>query len=198
MDNAGCQLESAPVWTTESPNNNDCLLERQPASWRGPRGLNWYHHEEDPASRSRYILALFRRNPVSDGQKERINYEGYRIHWENGDPASLGLERFCQLGCRLLGLGRKMRDKNEQLVELGVHPVDSLESPITPVEKGTRCRRFYLERQSALGRLYFFNGSETEIVFDLERDDPRVLEWLGLPDVADGSRLWLDLSAQTV
>jgi hypothetical protein len=34
------------------------------------------------------------------------------------------------------------------------------------------------------------------MVFELGRDDPRVLHWLGLPVVPDGERQWLDLAAR--
>jgi hypothetical protein len=34
-------------------------------------------------------------------------------------------------------------------------------------------------------------------VFDLARDEPCVLDWIGLPALGDGQRQWLDLAART-
>jgi hypothetical protein len=35
------------------------------------------------------------------------------------------------------------------------------------------------------------------VAFDLGRDDPAVLAWIGLPALRVGERQWFDLSAQT-
>ncbi|MCS7046147.1 MAG: hypothetical protein NZO58_07310 [Gemmataceae bacterium] len=60
---------------------------------------------------------------------------------------------------------------------------------------GHRVRRFYIQRHGDRGRLHFMDGTPTIAEFQLGRDDPRVLQWLGLADVADGGRQWLDLAA---
>ena len=147
---------------------------------------------------ARHLTVLFRRNPAGDGTRERIRYEGYRIFWPDGQPVAAGVDRFCQQGCRLLGLGRWMKDLTEQLVELITYPVDGLDAPLTRTEPGVRCRRFYLERNARRARMFFFNGSPTDIEFDAEEDDPRVVEWLGLSTLEDGERLWFDLSARSL
>jgi len=198
MENAGRSSDSSAALCPSSSHANFLIPDQENDNWRVDRRLNWYFRNDDPRTRSRYILALFRRYTQGDERKDRINYEGYRIHWANGEPASLGLDRFCQLGCRLLGLGRKMRNQNEQLVEIGVHPLDGLDAPLTQLGQGIRCRRFYFMREGQRARLYFFNGTETEVTFDLEKDEPRVLDWLGVADMEEGEQFWLDLSAQTV
>jgi hypothetical protein len=39
------------------------------------------------------------------------------------------------------------------------------------------------------------DGTPTEVVFRIGRDDPRVLRWSGLPRLRDGERQWFDLAA---
>jgi hypothetical protein len=46
--------------------------------------------------------------------------------------------------------------------------------------------------------MFFFNGSPTDIVFDAERDDQRVLDWIGVTSMSDGERMWFDFGARTV
>jgi hypothetical protein len=141
---------------------------------------------------------LFRRDPAQDCEQSRIRKEGYEFLWPDGRAFSLGFQSFCMQGCRLLGLGRRMQGKTEQLVELGFHPIANLEAPLTRLGPGFRCRRFYLERSARRARIFFFNGSATDVEFDAEQDDPEVLHWLGLRALADGERSWFDLSARTV
>ncbi len=147
---------------------------------------------------SRHLTLVFRRNPDHDGQQERIRYEGYHICWPDGRPVSLGFQRFCQQGSRLLGLGRRMQGKAEQLIEVGYHPVEGLEAPLTRPGPGIRCRRFFLERGDRRGKVFFFNGSPTEMEFDVDQDDRRVVDWLGLQQLQEGERSWFDLSARTL
>jgi hypothetical protein len=146
----------------------------------------------------RRLTVLFQRNPEQDHQDERVRYEGYHICWPDGAAVSVSTRRFCQQGCRLLGLGRHMRDKTEQLVELGLHPVTGLEAPLTRLGPGIRTRRFYIERDSDAGRLFFFNGSPTEVEFDVHQDDARILQWFSLPTMRHRERLWFDLSAKSM
>jgi hypothetical protein len=58
-------------------------------------------------------------------------------------------------------------------------------------------RGFYPEDCRAGVRLHFLDGSQTDGAFDLDRDDPAVLAWIGLSALRVGERQWLDLSAQT-
>lgn len=166
-----------------------------PASERMRPASDPAHSDE---AECRRLQALFRRNPDSDGQSDRVRYEGYEVYWPDGEPMGVNVGRFCQQGCRLLGLGRRMQGKNEQLVELTIHPLSGLEAPLTRLPPGNRCRRFYLERQDGRGKIYFFNGSPTEMEFDAQDDDPRVLEWLGLRTMGDGEQFWFDLSAYSM
>jgi hypothetical protein len=55
-----------------------------------------------------------------------------------------------------------------------------------------------LMRQGSRGRLHFLDGTPTDTVFDLGRDEYSVLEWIGLPLLRDGDQQWLDLAAHVV
>src|SRR5262245_60046050 len=155
-------------------------------------------HQPPGHGRVRKLTLLFLRNPEHDHQGGRVRYEGYHICWPDGAQVGISLRRFCQQGSRLLGLGRHMRGKSEQLVEVGLHPVDGLDAPLTRLGPGIRTRRFYIEREHDAGRIFFFNGSPTEVEFDVGEDDPRILRWLGLPDLRHREQLWFDLSARSV
>jgi hypothetical protein len=42
------------------------------------------------------------------------------------------------------------------------------------------------------------DGTPTTLVFDLEKDDPEVLSWIGLSGLDDGERQWFDLGAAPI
>jgi hypothetical protein len=107
----------------------------------------------------------------------------------------VGLDAFCRHGQRLLGLDRHLASAPERLVEILCFPVCVLEAPMTRLP-GYRVRRFLLQRQGACGRLHFLNGTATDITFVLGRDEPGVVEWIGLDRVPDGGDFWLDLAAR--
>lgn len=74
-------------------------------------------------------------------------------------------------------------------------PLAGLEDDLTRLP-GHRIRRFFLLRNGRQGRLHFFNGTPTAIVLDLDRDEPYVLNWIGLPALSDGESAWFDLAAR--
>jgi hypothetical protein len=53
-----------------------------------------------------------------------------------------------------------------------------------------------LRRQGRQGRVYFIDGTPTELVFDLNRDERGVLRWIGLAFMKDGEDQWFDLTAR--
>ncbi|MCS7015715.1 MAG: hypothetical protein RMJ19_01780 [Gemmatales bacterium] len=164
-----------------------------------PEGAGVRLRQELGAFAPRFLVALFRRDPSRDTYTEKRVFEGYQIFWPDGEPAGVSLERFCQLGCRLLGLGKRMQGREEQLVEMGVYPLpEGLDSPLTPTPPGVRSRRFYLMRENHLVRVYFFNGSPTEVCFDTVHDNPCVLEWIGALDLPEGEQRWFDFTACTL
>jgi hypothetical protein len=142
----------------------------------------------------RTLTILFRRDPSRDFQKENIAFAGYQILWPDGRPVAVGLEAFCRQGQQVLGLRRQLADCAERLLCLVQFPLRGPEAPWTRIP-GCRVRRFFLERQGELGRLHFVDGTPTAVVFRLGEDDPRVLQWCGLAELADGERLWFDLAA---
>jgi hypothetical protein len=143
------------------------------------------------------LTILFRRDPARDWQRGRILHVGYQIFWSDGRPVSVGLDGFCSRGQRLLGLDRALAGSPERLIEILCFPLRGLEDDLTRLP-GHRVRRFFLERDGPRGRLYFMNGTATDVVFDYGRDEVRVLDWIGLSGMGDGDRQWLDLAAQAV
>ena len=143
----------------------------------------------------RTLTMLFRRAPSRDRQRDHICYEGYEILWPDGSPVNVALDAFCQHGQRLLGLGGHLAGRPQQLLDLLCFPLQSPDDRLTRVP-GHRVRRFFLEREHTTGRLHFLDGTATDTVFKIDRDEPRVLQWIGLPSLPDGGRQWLDLAVR--
>jgi hypothetical protein len=146
---------------------------------------------------SRSLTVLFRRDPARDRQRGDIHFEGYQVLWPDGRPVAVGLDAFCKHGQRLLGLGRHLAGCNERLIELICFPLAGRDDDLVRIP-GHRVRRFFLERQGGCGRVHFLDGTPTDTIFDLVRDEFPVLEWIGLPDLAEGDQLWFDLAARAV
>jgi hypothetical protein len=142
-------------------------------------------------------MVLFRRDPSKDRQKGNIFFEGYEVFWPDGRRVTVGLDAFCKHGQRLLGLGRHLAGCTERLIELICFPLASREDNLTRLP-GHRVRRFCLRREGTIGRIHFLDGTPTETVFQLGRDEPTVLEWIGLPGLGEGQEQWLDLAARLV
>jgi hypothetical protein len=145
----------------------------------------------------RTLQVLFRRDPSRDRKRGEINFEGYRVYWPDGRPIATGLDSFCKHGQRLLGLGRHLAGCSEKLIELMYFPLAGRDDDLVRIP-GHRVRRFYLLRQGLCGRVHFLDGTPTDTLFDLARDERAVLEWCGLPAMAEGDQQWFDLAARTV
>ena len=145
----------------------------------------------------RALTLLFRRDPAGDRLCGGAPVEGYRVLWPDGRPVALGLDAFCRHGQRLLGLGRHLEGRQERLVDLLCFPLAARDDDLTRLP-GHRVRRFFLQRHGPSGRLHFLDGTPTAVVFDLERDEPPVLHWVGLPALREGERQWFDLAVRSV
>jgi hypothetical protein len=143
------------------------------------------------------IKILFQRDPAKDLLSGKLFYEGYRLIWPDGRPVGVGVNAFCKHGQRLLGLGRYLKGYKEKLLELMCFPLAGRDQDMTKLP-GHRVRRFYLERRGSLGTLHFMDGTPTAAVFDLNKDEPQVLQWIGLPALRDGEQLWIDFAARLV
>jgi hypothetical protein len=143
----------------------------------------------------RVLTVLFRRDPERDQLRGEVPFEGYQISWPDGRAVDVGLNAFCKHGLRLLGLKDGRNGESARLVELICFPVTGRDANLTRLP-GHRIRRFCLVRQGRRGRLHFLNDFPTEVVFDLDRDDPAVLAWIGLSALPKGERQWLDLAAR--
>lgn len=139
---------------------------------------------------TRINFFLFQRNQTNDHTNGKVRYSGFDVYWPDGSPVEAVLEKLCQHGVRTI-LGRRAVG-DLQLVELMIRPLSDRDAPLPPSRDGVRSRRFCLERQAKTGTIHFLNGVATDISFELGRDDPRVLRWIGLSDLRDGEQLWLD------
>lgn len=143
---------------------------------------------------SRSLTILFRRDPSRDRHTERAHFEGYTPLWPDGRAVNVGLDAFCTHGQRLLGLGKHLAGCREKLIRIICLPVACGDQAMNRLP-GHRVRRFFVERHGAVGRIHFLDGTPTTVTFELGRDEPRVIHWIGLADIADGERQWIDLAA---
>lgn len=143
---------------------------------------------------SRTLTLLFRRDPSRDRETDQAQFEGWQILWPDGHPVAVGLDAFCKHGQRLFGLGKQLAGCQEKLIKMICFPLQAREDDLNRIP-GHRVRRFYIERQGNGGRIYFMDGTPTTVSFQVDRDEPEVLHWLGLPSLKDGERQWFDLAA---
>ncbi len=143
---------------------------------------------------SRTLTILFRRDPSRDRQHDEIHLEGYEPLWPDGKSVAVGLNGFCKHGIRLLGLGKHLAGRHERLIKLVCLPLSGPEDDFHRLP-GHRVRRFFIERSAQVGRVHFLDGTPTVVTFEVGRDEPRVLRWIGLAGLHDGERLWFDLAA---
>jgi hypothetical protein len=139
---------------------------------------------------------LFRRDPARDRQQDSICFEGYEVLWPDGRAVNVGMDILCTHGQRLLGLGRHLAGCRERLLNLLCFPQPGRDTNIVRLP-GHRVRRFYLERQGRQGRWYFLDGTPTVMVFDLDRDERPLMDWMGLSGLADGEGVWFDLAVES-
>lgn len=146
-------------------------------------------------NKGRILTLLFERDTSVDHEKGTIQYSGFRFYWPNGQPVRTALDKFCQRGVRFL-FGRKGLEGTGRLLSLVCLPIDGMDAPLPELPPGIRSRRFFLLRIGQQGILHFFNGTPTDVVFEVGKDDPTVLEWIGLTQaLADNARAWFDLVA---
>mgnify|MGYP006915229407 CR=1 FL=1 len=146
---------------------------------------------------SRHITLLFRRDPSRDRQDDKVHFEGYRAFWPDGREVDVGLDAFCKHGQRLLGLGKHLAGCREKFIQMICFPLAGRDDDLNRIP-GHRVRRFYLQRTGDIGRIHFMDGTPTTITFDVNRDEPPLLDWLGLTDLTCGDRQWFDLAATAV
>jgi hypothetical protein len=146
---------------------------------------------------SRTLTIIFRRDPSRDRQDDEVKYEGYEPLWPDGRAVAVGLDAFCKHGIRLLGLGKHLAGNRERLIKLICLPLLGPDDELHRLP-GHRVRRFFIERRGQTGRIHFLDETPTAVTFEIGRDEPRVLHWVGLPSLEDGERLWFDLAATAV
>lgn len=144
----------------------------------------------------RRLILLFQRNYENDHANGKVVYSGFDVTWPDGSRVEAVLEKLCQHGVRTILGRRAVADR--QLVELIIRHLPNRDAPLPPSRQGVRSRRLFLSRHGETGTIHFLNGVATDISFQLGRDDPRVLHWVGLSDLEDGGCRWLDLLARTL
>jgi hypothetical protein len=139
----------------------------------------------------REIAVIFQRDWSRDSTRSGIEVTGYEVFWPDGRRIGMTLEGLCKIGVRYL-FGRHPPERAE--VRLRLFDLPSRETP-PPRVRPYRVRVLALQRNGRRLTLHLPDETPTNIVFDLDRDEPRVLEWLGADAIADGGRQWIGLLA---
>ncbi len=140
---------------------------------------------------ARTLTLVCERNEKFDHEHERIQYSGMVFYWPEGNKVDLSVNQFCQIGVRTL-IGRK-HISSRQLLNITLTPVAGLEAPLPRLGKGSRSRRLFIRKQDNVGIMHLINGMATGLQFYPNRDDARIVEWLGMNDINDGDDMWFDL-----
>jgi hypothetical protein len=141
----------------------------------------------------RKIDVLLRRNTSNDHATEGARYTGFDICWEDGLPAQVNLARLCGIGVRQV-FGDQVPQVGSFRVQYYLIPIDDRSAPRLAVPRSLKPRRVYFERQGPMAALHLANGFCTDIVFHQD-DDPRILHWVGLPQLSHGQQQWVDIVA---
>jgi len=139
----------------------------------------------------REIAVIFERDWSRDGNRGGIEVTGYEVFWPDGRRIGMTLEGLCKIGVRYM-FGRQLPERAE--VRLRLFELPSRETP-PPRARPYRVRILALQRTGRRVCLHLSDDSPTNIVFDLDQDDPRILEWLGAYAISDGGRQWFGLLA---
>jgi hypothetical protein len=159
-----------------------------------PEGTDFAAAAAFPYLEPTELLLLLGRRRELDQSKDRIVFTGFDVCHPDGRPMSVGINRFCQQGTRLL-LGRA-RHLDRALVRMTIFPVTGLNAPLTRVSRGVRCRRLYALRTGDEIRFHFLDGTPTEMVFQDRLDDRAVLDWLRAAWICPGIPFWFDLACE--
>jgi hypothetical protein len=140
------------------------------------------------------LTVVLTRRRERDEAADKVTYSGYDINWPDGRSVTIGLQRFCQQGTRLL-LGRA-RNLEKAMVRVTLYPISCLEAELTRPASGIRCKRFYSLSDGDDIRFHFFTGTPTEVLFNRRDDDPAVLNWLHADRIRDKEPFWFDLGSE--
>lgn len=172
----------------------EVMDEAHGSPFRVPPGQDlWILLLDEETRMARVLKLLFRRDPSRNRLCNNIKMEGFQMMWPDGQSVGFGLDAFCFHAQRVLGLERYLKGLSERMLELVVFPLASPEAEFTRMP-GLRVRRFMIQRQGAQGRIHLVNGMPTEIIFEDGRDEPRVLEWIGLASLREGEQAWFDFT----
>jgi hypothetical protein len=143
----------------------------------------------------RTLQVLFRRDPSRDRRLNNVDMEGFQLLWPDRSPVGYGLDAFCYHAQRILSLNRFLVGHEERLLEMVQFPLRTKDDEMIRLP-GLRVRRFLIRRLGPVGRIHLINGTATEITFEDGRDEPRVVEWIGLSGLRDGEQLWFDFTVR--
>jgi len=141
----------------------------------------------------RKIDVLLRRNTHNDSTSKDAEYTGFDICWEDGQPAQVNMARLCGIAIRQI-FGDQIPPAGSYRVQYYLVPIGDRSAPRLAVPRSLKPRRVYFERQGSIAALHLANGFCTEIKFHQD-DDPRMLRWVGLPQLSQGQQKWADIVA---
>lgn len=112
-----------------------------------------------------------------------------RFSWPNGSPIPLSFNNLCIIGLKTLFKKREIVDGPIKII---MHDILNIDEPVTRIDN-IRGRRFFITTENNKAYFWLCNGIKTDLLFDLEKEEQEILNWLLPPK--EGQTKWFDLIA---
>ena len=109
--------------------------------------------------------------------------------WPDGSPIPLSFNNLCIIGLKTLFKKREIVDGPIKIIMCDVQNIDK---PVTRINN-IRGRRFFMTTENKKSYFWLCNGIKTDLLFDLEKEEQEILDWLLPPQ--EGETKWFDLIA---
>ena len=118
-----------------------------------------------------------------------IKKTAVKFSWLDGSPIPLSFNNLCVIGLKTLF---RKRDIVDGPIKIIMRDVIDLDEPVTRINN-IRGRRFFMTTEDHKTYFWLCNGVKTDLLFNLEKEEQEILNWLLPPK--EGDTKWFDLIA---
>jgi hypothetical protein len=112
-----------------------------------------------------------------------------KFSWPDGNPIPLSFNNLCIIGLKTLFKKREIVDGPIKII---MRDVLNIDEPVTKINN-IRGRRFFMTTEDHKTYFWLCNGIKTDLMFNLEKEEQEILDWLLPPK--EGDTKWFDLIA---
>jgi len=109
--------------------------------------------------------------------------------WLDGSQIPLSFNNLCIIGLKTLFKKREIVDGPIKII---ICDVENIDQPVTKINN-IRGRRFFMTTENNEAYFWLCNGIKTDLLFNLEKEEQEILDWLLPPQ--EGKTKWFDLIA---